>query len=58
MVCGEQFAGYLLEFVGGDGVNLLEQALKVFLLAVVQETLAEVEGEVLAVVAGNGYLAL
>ena len=48
--------GDVLELGSGEGVDLLEQRLDAALLAVVQEVLGEVEGELLAIVAGNGYL--
>ena len=43
---------------GGNRIHLLIEAVNVLLPAIVQEALAEVEGEVFTVVAGHSYLPL
>lgn len=54
----KQFLSHGLNLGGGNLIHLLVEAVNVLLPAIVQEALAEVEGEVLAVVASHAYLAL
>ena len=46
----------MLDLSGGDGVYMVVEGGDVFLPAVMEEAFAEVEGELLAVVAGDTYL--
>lgn len=54
----KQFLSHGLNLGGGNLIHLLVEAVNVLLPAIVQEALAEVEGEVLAVVARYAYLTL
>ena len=54
----KQFLSHGLNLGGGNLIHLLVEAVNVLLPAIVQEALAEVEGEVLAVVASHAYLTL
>ena len=54
----KQFLSHGLNLGGGNLIHLLVEAVNVLLPAIVQEALAEVEGEVLAVVASYAYLTL
>ena len=54
----EQLLGYGLNLGGGNRIHLLVEAVNVLFPAIVQEALAKVEGEVLAVVASYAYLTL
>lgn len=58
MVGSEEIVGDGMNLFWRDSVNLLIKALDVFLATVVQEALAEVEGELLAIVGGYAYLSL
>lgn len=53
---GEELLGDLLDLRSGDGVDMGIEGGDVFLPAPVEETLAEVEGEVLPVIAGHADL--
>ena len=55
---GEIFLGDFLYLLRGDFVYLLVEMLDVLEPAIMEVALAEVEGEVLTVVAGHAYLAL
>ena len=54
----KQFLSHGLNLGGGNLIHLLVEAVNVLLPAIVQEALAEVEGEVLSVVASYAYLTL
>ena len=54
----KQFLSHGLNLGGGNLIHLLVEAVNVLLPAIMQEALAEVEGEVLAVVASYAYLTL
>lgn len=54
----KQFLSHGLNLGGSNLIHLLVEAVNVLLPAIVQEALAEVEGEVLAVVASYAYLTL
>ena len=54
----EQLLSHGLNLGGSNLIHLLVEAVNVLLPAIVQEALAEVEGEVLAVVASHAYLTL
>ena len=55
---GEIFLGDFLYLLRGDFVYLLVEMLDVLEPAIMEVALAEVEGEVLAVVASHSYLSL
>lgn len=54
----KQFLSHGLNLGGGNLIHLLVEAVNVLLPAIMQEALAEVEGEVLTVVASHSYLSL
>ena len=54
----EQLLSHGLNLGGGNLIHLLVEVVNVLLPAIMQEALAEVEGEVLTVVAGHAYLSL
>ena len=54
----KQLFGYGLYLFGSNLIYLLVESVYVLLPAIVKEALAEVEGEVLAVVASHAYLTL
>ena len=54
----KQFLSHGLNLGGGNLIHLLVEAVNVLLPAIVQEAFAEVEGEILAVVASYAYLTL
>ena len=54
----KQFLGHGLNLGGSNLIHLLVEAVNVLFPAIVQEAFAEVEGEVLAVVASYAYLTL
>ena len=47
---------HVLQLLCRNGVNLLQEGVDITFFVVMQETLGKVEGELLTVVAGNGYL--
>ena len=55
---GEIFLGHFLYLLRGDFVYLLVEMLDVLEPAIMEVALAEVEGEVLTVVASHSYLSL
>ena len=56
MVCGEQVVRHFLVLICSHLVDAVLEMGDVLLPAVMQETLAEVEGKLFAIVAGNGNL--
>ena len=58
MIFCKDVAGHLLQVLGGEAVDVAHDVAEVALLSAVQVVLGEVEGKLLATVAGNGQLAL
>ena len=56
MVCGEQVVRHFLDLLGSHLVDAVVEMGDVLFPAVMQKTLAEVEGKLFAIVAGNGNL--
>ena len=55
-VRGEEVESHLLYVGGGDGIDFSVEAVEVALFVFEEEGFTEVEGKLLAVVAGDGYL--